>query len=103
MRSPLEQIFYNFLIENNFNFQEQVNVGSYVADFIIILKSGLMDLEIDGMQHINRKEHDNKRDEYFKSKGYNVFRAKCSWKNRNKKKEKSRIEKYKKDLLKELK
>ena len=75
------EAFWRQVLENNqIPFKQEFKVnksgpGCYFLDFLL---PGNVDLEIDGHQHYeqSRKEHDQKRDEYLKSKGYVVYRIK---------------------------
>ena len=98
MRSPLEQLWYDFLVEHSIEFEEQVPIGNYVADFIV-KKS--IDLEIDGLQHSSKKNRlrDAKRDKYFKSIGFDVIRLPMNYHSMNKRKHRERFEQQKQYLL----
>lgn len=94
MRTPLEQIWFDILTENNIAFQEQVSVGNYIADFLV----GNFDIEVDGLQHRlckKNRNHDKKRDKYFESLGYTVIRIPMNYHNFHKKKQQ---EKFKKQI-----
>ena len=93
MRSPLEQLWYDFLVEHNIEFEEQVPIGNYVAESI--------DLEIDGLQHSSKKNRlrDAKRDKYFKSIGFDVIRLPMNYHSMNKRKHRERFEQQKQYLL----
>ncbi len=97
-RSPLEKLWFDFLVDNNIKFEEQVPVGRYTADFIL---NGNIDLEIDGLQHRSKKNilRDVKRDEYFKSQGYEVIRIPMNCHSLNKKKQQAKLSQQKENLL----
>lgn len=102
MRTPFEQFWYDILKENNIEFQEQVSIGKYQADFII----GNFDLEIDGCQHRTKKKQvfkDKERDKYFESLGYLVLRVPMNYHNKDKKRNKLKLESYINYVLKLIK
>ena len=93
MRSPLEQIWFDVLTEAKIQFQEQVDVGPYQADFLI----GKIDLEIDGLQHRSNKkriDHDIKRDKYFENLGYTVVRVPMNYHKFKSKKQQDKFHRY---------
>ena len=98
-RSPLEKLWFNFLVDNNIKFEEQVPVGRYTADFIL---NGNIDLEIDGLQHRSKRNilRDAKRDEYFKSQGYKVVRIPMNCHSLNKRKHQLKLKAQQEMLLK---
>lgn len=53
--------------------QIQNIIGFYIVDFIV---NDLFIVEIDGKNHLETKEYDNKRDNYLRKKGYKVIRIK---------------------------
>jgi very-short-patch-repair endonuclease len=53
-------------------FRRQHPIGSFVADFCC-LELGLI-IELDGSQHANRTEEDDRRTEYLRQQGFEVFR-----------------------------
>ena len=53
-------------------FRRQHPLGSYIADFACL--APLLVVEIDGSQHIDQQAYDARRDEFFKSYGYEVMR-----------------------------
>lgn len=87
-----EKFFKIVLNNNNIKFEHNYPVnkkdlglndlGNYFLDFFIENKK--IDLEIDGKQHKERKEHDEIRDFNLTNNGYYVYRIK--WKNINNKK-----------------
>lgn len=84
-----EKFFMNVLENNNIKYAHNYPVNkrdlgidepySYFIDFQILDKN--ISLEIDGRQHNDRKEHDQKRDQLLISNGYDVYRIK--WKSIN--------------------
>ena len=55
-----------------YKFRRQEVIGSYIVDFLC-QETGLI-VEVDGSQHIDDIEYDNKRTEYLESLGYSVIR-----------------------------
>ncbi len=53
-------------------FRRQYQIGSYIVDFVSLRKKVV--IELDGGQHLTRKQYDKKRDEYIAKKGYKVLR-----------------------------
>lgn len=98
VRTPLEQIWYDFFVEHNIAFEEQVHFGRYVADFVV---NGNIDIEVDGLQHSDPKriKLDKARDRYLLSLGIKVIRIKMNFHNRNKKRHMERLEKQKAEIL----
>ena len=75
--TPQEYKLWQILRNRQFyqlRFNRQYIVGNYIVDFIC--KSEHIIIEIDGGQHSKPDEisYDNKRTEYFESKGYKVLR-----------------------------
>ena len=73
-----ERYWMEALNSNNIPFQREFQIAydeqkhSYYMDF----KIGMIDLEIDGAQHNERKGHDAIRDEFMRNSGYFVYRVK---------------------------
>ena len=70
-----EQILWQYLRKSQFmglKFRRQQPVGSYIADFACFYPKII--IELDGSQHIDNKEYDNKRDDFFKNAGFKVIR-----------------------------
>lgn len=73
-----EQYWMNALIKNHIPFIHEYQIAhdaqnhSYYMDF----KIGHIDLEIDGSQHSERYEMDQKRDAFMKKAGFFVYRVK---------------------------
>jgi very-short-patch-repair endonuclease len=66
-----EKIAYDWLVENNIDFEHQKRVLSYYPDFII----GNIIIEIDGEQwHPIGNERDKIRDEKLIKRGYSIYR-----------------------------
>jgi very-short-patch-repair endonuclease len=57
---------------NGVKFRRQHAIGNYVPDFCAI-KERLI-VELDGSQHLEQTEYDEKRTKYFESLGYRVIR-----------------------------
>lgn len=53
-------------------FKRQKPMGRYIADFVCIERRLI--IEIDGGQHAVQKEYDQRRDTFFRSKGFTVLR-----------------------------
>jgi len=53
-------------------FRRQQPIGPYIVDFIC--HSLKLVIELDGDQHINNIEYDNKRTQYIESQGYMLIR-----------------------------
>jgi len=53
-------------------FRRQVSMGHYIVDFVCV-KAHLI-VELDGSQHLNAVEHDQRRTTWLKSRGYRVLR-----------------------------
>src|SRR5665647_209261 len=55
-------------------FRRQSPMGNYIADFVA--HSCKLVVEVDGESHdfVSRLRHDNRRDEWFESRGYRVLR-----------------------------
>ena len=68
--SKAESIFYQMLMEKNFDFKFQYSIGPYRVDYLF---SGFLVLELDGPQH--KKEHDEERDKYMREMGYKIIRV----------------------------
>ena len=70
--TPEEKIFADRLREHGVEFIQQEVIGFYIVDFLI----GKIVIEIDGYYHFTAEglEHDKKRTEYLKSRGYIVRR-----------------------------
>jgi len=56
----------------DFKFRRQQPVGSYIVDFIC-LEQRLI-IELDGGQHIDQADYDEKRTAWLKGRGYRVLR-----------------------------
>ena len=73
-----ESYWMNALDINHIPYQREYQIAydskhhSYYMDF----KIGMIDLEIDGMQHAERIIEDAKRDDFMRSQGYFVYRVK---------------------------
>jgi len=68
--SKIEGIFYNELTDSGIQFEFQVSIGRYRADYLI--KKFLI-VEIDGPQH--EKPRDDIRDAYVRKMGYKILRV----------------------------
>jgi len=57
---------------SNLKFRRQAPVGSYIADFVCFEKRII--IECDGGQHMEQREKDKQRDQWFHDQGYRVLR-----------------------------
>ena len=55
-----------------YKFKRQYPIGPYIADFVC-LEAKLI-VELDGAQHAERKQYDNVRDVFLRSKGFVIWR-----------------------------
>ncbi len=72
--TPEEKILW-FQLRNSslgYRFRRQHSIGNFVADFFCPEKRLI--IEIDGGQHLDNKEGDKERTEYFESLGIKVIR-----------------------------
>ncbi len=53
-------------------FRRQHPVGNYIADFACL--SPKLIVELDGSQHVEQQQYDERRDAFFKSQGFGVLR-----------------------------
>jgi superfamily I DNA and/or RNA helicase len=72
--SRSEQVFYDALKSAGLNFEYQVPIGRYRADFILKQEDKFLCIELDGEQHNQAKSYDHSRDRYFEELGYTVLR-----------------------------
>jgi very-short-patch-repair endonuclease len=70
LESESERVVYDYL-KKHWHVKRQVKIGQYRADFVL---PGNIVIEVDGVQHFERKSYDNKRDRYLESFGYSVIR-----------------------------
>jgi len=56
----------------NFKFKRQKPVGSYIVDFVCMERRLI--IEIDGGQHADQVEYDQRRDAWLRNQGYTVLR-----------------------------
>ena len=54
------------------HFRNQHAIGNYIVDFCAPRKKLI--IELDGSQHLERKEYDEERTKYLESRGYRVLR-----------------------------
>jgi very-short-patch-repair endonuclease len=71
--STAEGILYEYLKKNGIDFKFQYRIGKYRVDFFV--PDNLV-IELDGPHHEghNQKKHDQKRDAYIRSLGYEMIR-----------------------------
>ncbi|MFI5031612.1 MAG: endonuclease domain-containing protein [Reyranellales bacterium] len=55
-----------------FKFRRQHQIGLYICDFASL--DGRLIIELDGSQHLERTEYDDRRDSFLRSAGYRVLR-----------------------------
>ena len=70
-----EQILWNYLRKSQFmglKFRRQQPINTYIVDFVCFYPKII--IELDGSQHINNKDYDKNRDEFFKNLGFKVIR-----------------------------
>jgi very-short-patch-repair endonuclease len=69
-----ERILWNYLKSSKmgYKFRRQASIGNYIADFFCPELS--LVIELDGSQHLDKKEYDSERDSYLKSVGCTVLR-----------------------------
>ena len=70
-----EEILLWSKIRNNqigYKWKRQVSIGFYVADFYC--REKLLAIEIDGSQHLDNKEYDKERSEFFETLGIKTLR-----------------------------
>jgi very-short-patch-repair endonuclease len=72
--TPQERILWSRLRGKNFEyvFKRQQSIGNFIADFYCSKKKLI--IEIDGSQHLDNKEYDQERTNYFESLGIKVIR-----------------------------
>ena len=70
-----EEIILWSVLKNNklgYKFRRQHSIGRFIADFFCPLKRLI--IELDGSQHLDNKEYDEERTNYFESLGIKVIR-----------------------------
>ncbi len=72
--TPEEEIVWHKLWHNNlgYKFRRQHSIGNFIADFFCPVKR--LVIELDGGQHLDNKESDQERTNYFESLGIKVIR-----------------------------
>jgi len=58
--------------QTGYKWKRQVSIGPYIADFYCWKK--LLVIEIDGSQHLDNKEYDQERENYFTELGIRTIR-----------------------------
>ena len=76
IRSYPENFWKQVLDKNDINYQQEFYIKQYryFLDFLITKNNSLIDLEIDGKQHLRNKDKDIIRDNILSSMGYIVYR-----------------------------
>ena len=75
--TEFEQKLWQHLRDRRFckvKFRRQVPIQNYIADFVCFEKRVIIELDGSGHNEDKQIEYDKKRDEFFKSQGYNVLR-----------------------------
>lgn len=69
-----ETILWNHLKNNKlgYKFRRQHSIGQFIADFYCAEKK--LAIELDGSQHLDNREYDKERTEYFESLDVRVVR-----------------------------
>jgi very-short-patch-repair endonuclease len=57
---------------NGYKFRRQVPVGNYIADFLC--QEAMFIVELDGGQHAEQQEYDQRRTHWLESQGFRVLR-----------------------------
>jgi very-short-patch-repair endonuclease len=57
---------------SGFKFRRQRPIGPYIVDLVCLEKRII--IELDGGQHAEKADHDEKRSKYLREKGFKVFR-----------------------------
>ena len=58
---------------NGYKFVREYIIGNYIADFVCREKKLI--IEVDGGQHAEAMEYDNKRTQFLEKEGYKVYRV----------------------------
>ena len=72
--TPAEKYFKGLLEDRGIDFKFQLILGFYILDFVI--PSLMVNIEIDGEIHNERKCYDEKRDRFVQKIGFTVIRIK---------------------------
>ena len=68
-----ELLWYKLWRKNiGYRFHRQHSIGNFIADFFCAEKRLI--IELDGRQHLDNKEYDKERTDYFESLGIKVIR-----------------------------
>jgi very-short-patch-repair endonuclease len=74
-QTDAENLFWSKLRNralNGYKFRRQVPVGNYIADFLCI--EAMLIVELDGGQHAEQQEYDQRRTHWLESQGFRVLR-----------------------------
>ena len=73
-QTDVEKLLWKYLRSSHLGekFKRQIIFGNYIVDFYC--PSCKLVIELDGEQHKRRREYDNMRTKYLKSKGIKVIR-----------------------------
>src|SRR3989338_2010352 len=72
--TPQETLLWSRIRNNQlgYKFRRQHHIGPYIADFYCHEKK--LVIELDGSQHMDAKEYDKKRAQYFEAFGFKILR-----------------------------
>jgi len=75
-QTPWEQELWQELRAHRFadvKFKRQQPIGPYIADFVALSRSVVV--ELDGSQHSQNADYDQKRDDFLRQEGFRVIRV----------------------------
>ena len=74
-RTDAEGLLWHYLRRkqlDGYKFRRQQPIGPYIVDFACMSRK--LVIELDGGQHAERHDYDEKRDDYLRGKGYRILR-----------------------------
>ena len=73
-QTPQEILLWSKIRNNQtgYKWRRQVSIGPYIADFYC--REKFLVIEVDGSQHVENKEYDVERNDFFKSFGIRTLR-----------------------------
>jgi len=74
--TPFEHDFWKHVRAKRFSdykFRRQQTIGPYIVDFVC--QQAKLIVELDGSQHADQVDYDQRRDDWLKSQGYRVIRV----------------------------
>jgi very-short-patch-repair endonuclease len=74
MSEPGRRLWWYLRSQMSAKFRRQVPLGPYIADFVCF--PARLVVEVDGVQHIDQAQYDQRRDDYLASLG---FTTECFW------------------------